>query len=52
LGQTGRRFLPVDFTVGRNDVTLSLELRVPVIKDYPVYKFPHGQPDQHEILIG
>jgi hypothetical protein len=41
-GQTGRLFLPVDFMVGRNilkDVTLSLELSVPVIKDYPVYNF-------------
>ena len=38
-GQTGRLFLPVDFMVGRNvlkDVTLSLEISVPVIKDYPV----------------
>ena len=41
-GQTGRLFLPVDFMVGRNvlkDVTLSLEISVPVIKDYPVYNF-------------
>jgi hypothetical protein len=41
-GQTGRLFLPVDFMVGRNllqDVTVSLELSVPVIKDYPVYNF-------------
>jgi len=41
-GQTGRLFLPIDFMVGRNvlkDVTLSLELSVPVIKDYPVYNF-------------
>jgi hypothetical protein len=41
-GQTGRLFLPVDFMVGRNilhDVTLSLELSVPVVKDYPVYNF-------------
>ena len=41
-GQTGRLFLPVDFMVGRNvlnDVTLSLEVSVPVIKDYPVYNF-------------
>lgn len=41
-GQTGRLFLPVDFMVGRNvlkDVTLSLEVSAPVIKDYPVYNF-------------
>ena len=41
-GQTGRLFLPVDFLVGRNvtkTVTLSLEVSVPVIKDYPVYNF-------------
>jgi hypothetical protein len=41
-GQTGRLFLPVDVMVGRNllkDVTLSLELSVPVIKEYPVYNF-------------
>ena len=41
-GQTGHLFLPVDFMVGRNvlkDVTLSLEVSVPVIKDYPVYNF-------------
>jgi hypothetical protein len=41
-GQTGRLFLPADFMVGRNvleDVTLSLEVSVPVIKDYPVYNF-------------
>ena len=41
-GQTGRLFLPVDFMVGRNvtkTVTLSLEVSVPVIKDYPVYNF-------------
>jgi hypothetical protein len=41
-GQSGRLFLPIDFMVGRNvtkTVTLSLEVSVPVIKDYPVYKF-------------
>ena len=41
-GQTGRLFLPVDVMVGRNllkDVTLSLELSVPVIKEYPVHNF-------------
>jgi hypothetical protein len=41
-GQTGRLFLPLDFLVGRSitkDVTLSLEIGVPLIKDYPVYDF-------------
>jgi hypothetical protein len=41
-GQSGRLFLPIDFMVGRNvtkTVTLSLEVSVPVIKDYPVYNF-------------
>ena len=45
-GQTGRLFLPVDLMVGRDvlqDVTLSLELSVPVIKDYPVYNFRTGR---------
>jgi hypothetical protein len=34
--------LPVDFMVGRTlmrDITLSLEVSIPVIKDYPVYDF-------------
>jgi hypothetical protein len=41
-GQTGRLFLPFDFMVGRTvmkDVTVSLEIGVPMIKDYPVYDF-------------
>ncbi len=41
-GQTGRLFLPADFAVGReitNDVVMSLEISVPIIKDYPVYDF-------------
>jgi hypothetical protein len=41
-GQTGRLFLPVDLMVGRTltkDITLSLEVSIPVIKDYPVYDF-------------
>jgi hypothetical protein len=41
-GQTGRVFLPVDVQIGRKlakDLTLSLEVGVPVIKDYPVYDF-------------
>jgi hypothetical protein len=39
-GQTGRLFLPFDVRVGRqlsNNVALSFELGVPIIKDYPVY---------------
>jgi hypothetical protein len=39
-GQTGRLFLPFDARVGRdlNDhMALSLEVGVPIIKDYPVY---------------
>ena len=41
-GQTGRLFLPMDFLVGRDlskTITISLEIGVPVIKDYPVYDF-------------
>jgi hypothetical protein len=41
-GQTGRLFLPFDFMVGRKltqDLVLSLEVSVPIIKDYPVYDF-------------
>ena len=41
-GQTGRLFLPMDFLVGRDltkATTISLEIGVPVIKDYPVYDF-------------
>jgi Putative MetA-pathway of phenol degradation len=41
-GQTGRLFLPFDAAVGRklsDDVIVSLEVAVPVIKDYPVYNF-------------
>jgi hypothetical protein len=41
-GQTGRLFLPLDLMVGRSltkDATVSLELGVPLIKDYPVYDF-------------
>lgn len=41
-GQTGRLFLPLDLMVGRiitKDATVSLELGVPLIKDYPVYDF-------------
>jgi hypothetical protein len=41
-GQTGRLFLPFDARVGRNlteRIALSLEIGVPIIKDYPVYNF-------------
>jgi Putative MetA-pathway of phenol degradation len=41
-GQTGRLFLPLDFMVGRKltqNLVLSLEVGVPIIKDYPVYNF-------------
>jgi outer membrane putative beta-barrel porin/alpha-amylase len=41
-GQTGRLFLPFDAAVGRKlteAVTLTLEVSVPLIKDYPVYNF-------------
>jgi hypothetical protein len=41
-GQTGRLFLPLDFSVGRKlsrDLVLSLEIGIPLIKDYPVYDF-------------
>jgi Putative MetA-pathway of phenol degradation len=39
-GQTGRVFLPFDARIGRklsDNVALSFELGVPIIKDYPVY---------------
>ena len=41
-GQTGRLFLPFDALVGRKLTehwTTSLEIGVPIIKDYPVYDF-------------
>jgi hypothetical protein len=41
-GQTGRLFLPFDFRVGRKlseNVALSIEFGVPIIRDYPVYNF-------------
>jgi hypothetical protein len=41
-GQTGRLFLPFDFSVGRSltkNFTVSLEFGIPIIKDYPVYDF-------------
>jgi hypothetical protein len=41
-GQTGRAFIPFDFAVGKtilDNLTTSLEVSIPVIKDYPVYDF-------------
>lgn len=41
-GQTGRLFFPFDIAVGRNiteNLMTSLEVSVPIIKDYPVYNF-------------
>lgn len=41
-GQTGRFFLPFDARLGRNltdHMALSLEVGIPIIKDYPVYNF-------------
>jgi hypothetical protein len=41
-GQTGRLFLPFDARIGRklsDNIALSLEVGVPIIKDYPVYNF-------------
>jgi hypothetical protein len=41
-GQTGRLFLPFDAAIGRkltDAAVISLELAVPIVKDYPVYTF-------------
>jgi hypothetical protein len=41
-GQKGRVFLPFDIAVGRkfrDDLVASLEASVPIVDDYPVYKF-------------
>jgi hypothetical protein len=40
-GQTGRLFLPFDISSGRNfgNLLTSLEVSVPMVKDYPVYHF-------------
>jgi hypothetical protein len=41
-GQTGRLFLPFDVRIGRklsDNIALSLEIGVPIIKNYPVYDF-------------
>jgi hypothetical protein len=41
-GQTGRWFIPFDIRVGKklsDTIALSLEVGVPIVKDYPVYDF-------------
>jgi hypothetical protein len=41
-GQTGRWFVPFDIRVGKKlteTVALSLEVGIPILKDYPVYDF-------------
>ena len=41
-GQTGRWFVPFDFRFGKkitDNIALSLEIGVPIVKDYPVYDF-------------
>lgn len=41
-GQTGRWFIPFDFRFGKkftDNIALSLEIGVPIVKDYPVYDF-------------
>lgn len=41
-GQTGRLFLPFDAAIGRkftNNLIVSLEVSVPIVRDYPVYDF-------------
>jgi hypothetical protein len=41
-GQTGRWFVPFDFRFGKkftDNVALSLEIGVPIVRDYPVYDF-------------
>lgn len=41
-GQTGRWFVPFDFRVGKKfteNIALSLEIGVPIVRDYPVYDF-------------
>jgi hypothetical protein len=42
VGQTGRLFLPFDARIGRklsDNLVMSVEIGVPIIKDYPVYNF-------------
>ena len=41
-GQTGRWFVPFDFRFGKkfnDNIALSLEIGVPIVRDYPVYDF-------------
>jgi hypothetical protein len=41
-GQTGRLFLPFDARIGRklsDNLALSLEVGVPIVRDYPIYNF-------------
>jgi hypothetical protein len=41
-GQTGRWFVPFDIRVGKKfteNIALSLEIGVPIVKDYPLYDF-------------
>jgi hypothetical protein len=41
-GQTGRLFLPLDARIGKKfseSINVSLEVSVPIVKDYPVYDF-------------
>jgi hypothetical protein len=40
-GQTGRLFFPLDGEIGRGlgKYLASLEVSVPVVKDYPVYQY-------------
>src|SRR5215471_8390131 len=41
-GQTGKLFFPFDASVGRklsDNIVMSLEVSVPIVKDYPVYNF-------------
>jgi hypothetical protein len=41
-GQTGRLFIPFDIRLGKkitDNVALSLEVGVPIVRDYPVYDF-------------
>jgi hypothetical protein len=52
-GQTGRLFLPADVLVGRNltkTTTLSLEVSVPIVNEYPVYNFKNRGATQFTIL--
>ena len=41
-GQTGRLFIPFDVRVGKkitDNLALSLEVGVPIVRDYPIYDF-------------